>query len=126
MGALSHAALALAKHGQGSRLPHLRVHAQGSVALDEGFHDTAAGDRGRGHEHLVPLHRVQEGPEGPHHLRGRTRVKTPGRSGGNQGRAEAPLTLLAGQGGEGVLLLGGCSSSSSSCCSSSSSLTACL
>lgn len=37
-----------------------------------------------------------------------------------------PLTLLAGQGGDGVLFLGGCNSSSSGCNSSSSSLTACL
>ena len=36
-------------------------------------------------------------------------------------RGRGPLTLLAGQGGEGVLLLGGCSSSSSSSCGSSSS-----
>lgn len=50
----------------------LGVHTQRSVALDEGFHDVAMGGRGRGHEHLVPLHGVQEGPEGPHHLAGRT------------------------------------------------------
>lgn len=60
----------------GAGVPHLRVYAQGSIALDEGFHDAAAGGRGRGHEHLVPLHGVQEGPEGPHHLRTGTRVRT--------------------------------------------------
>lgn len=48
--------------------PYLGVHAQGSVALDEGFHDAVVGGRGWGHEHLVPLNSVQEGPEGPHHL----------------------------------------------------------
>lgn len=68
---------------QGYGLPHLRVHTQGSVALDEGFHDTATGGRGWGHEHLVPLHSVQEGPEGPYHLdKVRTRVRTHGGGGG--------------------------------------------
>lgn len=65
-------------------------------------------------------------------LRGRTTCRwdqgqDSGRLGAPRG-GRRPLTLLAGQGGEGVLLRGGCSSSpsSSSCCSSSSSLTACL
>lgn len=56
---------------------------------------------------------------------GRARVRTQGAAQALR-EAHCPLTLLAGQGGEGVLLRGGCSSSSSSCCSSSSSLTACL
>lgn len=51
----------------GHRLPHLRVHTQGSVPLNEGFDDTAVGGRGRGHEHLVPLHGVQEGPDRLYH-----------------------------------------------------------
>jgi hypothetical protein len=65
-------------------------------------------------------------------LRGRTTCRQEqgsplGRQDRVQGKDRSLLTLLAGQGGEGVLFLGGCSSSSSSRgCSSSSSLTACL
>lgn len=73
------------------RRPHLGVHAQGGVALNEGFHDAAVRGRGRGHEHLVPLHGVQEGPEGPHHLQtgGDWGQETWGRGRGCRGRAEA-------------------------------------
>lgn len=104
--------------------PHLRVHTQGSVALNEGLHDTAAGHRGWGHEHLVPLHCVQEGPEGPYHLPVRKGIRT-GQAGEGAAQDGNLLTLLAGQGGEGVFALGGCSSSSPRWCSSSS-LIACL
>lgn len=84
----------------GAGVPHLRVYAQGSIALDEGFHDAAAGGRGRGHEHLVPLHGVQEGPEGPHHLRTGTRVRTlPGGTEGCRCPCHSPCWLdRAGKG----------------------------
>lgn len=89
-----------AKRGLGRGLPHLRVYAQGSVALDEGFHDAAAGGRGRGHEHLVPLHGVQEGPEGPHHLQKGPRVRT--RAGrGHRGAADAHSPCWLDRAGKG-------------------------